>query len=155
MNFPSIRASKRRRSAPSGLAAAPRMFLALAEGDELPQNQRTLPRKAFVVFATVMALLVAPLYWAGSAQGSDQDGPQAILVKQSGDDDSDDDDDDDDRGDTNGNTTGNNDTTGNNANRATGHETQANNTDKSGLNTGVSTRGETDTGDHTGKTERR
>ena len=39
--------------------------------------------------------------------------------------------------------------------RATGHETSAAKTDRPGLKTGASTRGETDRGDKTGKSERR
>ena len=37
----------------------------------------------------------------------------------------------------------------------TGRETGAKNTDRAGAHTGASTRGETDPGDKTGKTERR
>ena len=39
--------------------------------------------------------------------------------------------------------------------RATGHDTGGLKTDRGGLDTGMSTRGETDRGDHTGQTERR
>ena len=39
--------------------------------------------------------------------------------------------------------------------RATGHDTGGLKTDRGGMDTGMSTRGETDRGDHTGKTERR
>jgi len=50
------------------------------------------------------------------------------------------------------NTAGN---TGDGRDQATGRETKGQNTDKPGMNTGVSTRGETDGNDKTGKTERR
>ena len=63
------------------------------------------------------------------------------------------------RGDnTRGEVTGDDDTrgkTGDGRDRMTGRETGAANTDRGGLNTGVSTRGETDRGDQTGNTERR
>lgn len=45
--------------------------------------------------------------------------------------------------------------TGDGRDRMTGRETGGMNTDRPGLDTGVSTRGETDRGDKTGKTERR
>jgi hypothetical protein len=91
--------------------------------------------------------MLIPLSVVASAHGADQ--APAVLVKASDDDDDDDDDDGgDDSGRSKADTTGDHDT-------GTGRETAAANTDRPGLKTGVSTRGETDTGDHTGKTERR
>jgi hypothetical protein len=122
------------------------MFLTLADEGELAADQLSRPRKSFLVLAALLVFLLAPLYWVGNAQGSGQDNPQAVLVKAS----EDDDDEDDDDNDTAGNTeTGNNDT-------GTGRETAAGvNTDRQAANTaGASTRGETDTGDNTGQTER-
>ena len=59
---------------------------------------------------------------------------------------------------TNGENTNKDNTTGNTGagrDQATGRETRGENTDRPGLNTGVSTRGETDGRDGTGQTERR
>ena len=160
------------------------LFLTLAaEGVDPAPEQRSLPRRAFILFAALLVLLLAPLSLASTAHGADH--PQAVLVKSSDDDDGDDDDDD--KGKGKADTTGDNDTgtgretaaantdqpgleTGASTNGetdgrdgtgksetglTTGAETRAANTDRPGLKTGVSTRGETDPGDNTGKTERR
>jgi hypothetical protein len=183
MDFRTARRSRQNPPPPSDpLGAGPRVFLTLAGGDEPAVDQRSLPRKAFVLLAVALYLLVVPLYWATAAQGATQDAPQAVLAKES---DEDDDEPEDDDG---PDTTGDNDTgTGRETAAAntdqhqpgvdtgastrgetdadktgateqtqgTGNETAAANTDRPGLNTGVSTRGETDPGDHTGKTEQR
>jgi len=156
------------------------MYLALAEdGRPEEQDQLSRARKAFLALCAVLVLAATPLFWANAAQAGDS-GPQA-LTSSSGpgkdgdgrDDDSsgsggnsgpgggNDDADDDDsntRGDTRGEVTDDDDTrgkTGDGRDRMTGRETGGMNTDRPGLNTGVSTRGETDPGDKTGKTERR
>jgi hypothetical protein len=160
------------------LAGGPRIFLTLAgEGGELVEDQRSLPRRAFIAFVAVLVLISAPLYWAATAQGADQGAPQAVLAKSDDDEDEDEQDDDDAGGD---DTTGNEtaaantdqpgletgaatqgetdpgDTTGQTeTNQTTGAETRAANTDRAGLENGASTRGETDPGDNTGQTERR
>jgi hypothetical protein len=164
-------------------AAAPaQLYLTLAaEGVDPTPDQRSLARRAFILLAALLVLLLVPLSAISTAHGADQ--TQAVLVKAS--------DDDgggggDDSGKGNADTTGDNDTgTGRETAAAntdqpgletgastrgetdrdktgkteTGHttgvETQAANTDRPGLKTGVSTRGETDPGDNTGKTERR
>ncbi len=153
-----------RSTPPDRLPAGPRMFLTLsADGAELPEDQRSLPRKALFVIAAVVWLLAAPLYWAASAQGADQHAPHAVLVKSAGDDDDDDDrsesGDDDDTDESSVATTGTgakdettDDTTAND-DPGTGRETRAANTDQPGLETGPSTVGETDAGDDTGKSE--
>jgi hypothetical protein len=162
-----------------------RLYLTLAaEGADPSPEQRSLPRRAFILFAAVLVLLLAPLSFVSMAQGADQ--PQAVLVKASDDDDDERDDDGDGDGKGKDDTTGDNDTgtgretaaantdqpgleTGASTNgetdqdgtgktetgHTTGAETRAANTDRPGLKTGVSTRGETDPGDNTGKTERR
>jgi hypothetical protein len=156
------------------------MFLALAGGDEPAPDQRSVPRKLFILLAVSLYLIAMPVYWVATAQGSTGDAPQAVLVKGEDDDDDSEEDDEPD-------TTGNNDTgTGNEtavantdvhqagvdtgvstrgetdadntgateATQGTGAETRAANTDRAGNHTGASTRGETDPGDNTGKTER-
>ncbi len=152
---------------------APSMYMTLAaDGTREEESQLSLPRKSFMALCATLLLLSAPLLWAGMAQAG-QDSPSAVLSK-SGSDDEDssgpagDDDDDDDDGagnqtrtqgdDTRGENTADDDTrgkTGDARDEATGRETHAQNTDKPGMHTGVSTRGETDPGDHTGKTEQR
>ena len=160
------------------------LYLTLAaEGVDPAPDQRSLPRRAFILFAALLVLLLAPLALASTAAGAEN--PQAVLVKST-DDDGEDDDDDEGSGKGNADTTGDNDTgtgretaaantdqpgleTGASTNGetdkdgtgksetglTTGAETGAAKTDAQGLQTGVSTRGETDPGDHTGKTERR
>lgn len=184
MNFPLVRRTRRSPSPSEQLAAGPSIFLTLAGDGELAQDQRSLPRKVFVLIAVAVYALAVPLFWAATAEGASQDSPQAVLVKAA---DEDDDDGEDDDG---PDTTGNNDT-GTGAETAaantdvhqpgvetgastagetdgpdgtgateqtqgTGVETRAANTDRAGVHTaGPSTLGETDPGDHTGKTERR
>jgi hypothetical protein len=165
-----------RPAGPSGL------YLTLAaEGVEPAPDQRSLPRRVFILLAALLVLLLVPLSAVATAHGADR--AQAVLVKAS-DDDGEDDDDDDGKG--KADTTGDADTgtgretgaantdqpgleTGNSTRgetdrdktgktetgHTTGAETRAQNTDRAGLETGVSTRGETDPGDKTGKTERR
>lgn len=144
---------------------APQIFLTLSADAVEDEHQRSPARKAFMLGATLLVLLSAPLFWtAGAAQGSDGDAPDAVAKKPTATTSDDDDDDDDDtnsgsgsgtdntRGDRNDtNTRGN---TGTASDRKTGRET-AGKTDRGGQNTGKSTRGETDPGDKTGKTERR
>ncbi len=152
---------------------APSMYMTLAaDGTREEENQLSLPRKAFMALCASLLLLSAPLLWAGMAQAG-TDTPSAVLTKSGSDDEDnsgpggdDDDDDDDDTvtrartpgDDTHGEDSADDDTrgkTGDNRDEATGRETQAQNTDRPGLDTGVSTKGETDPGDKTGKTERR
>jgi hypothetical protein len=126
------------------------MFLTLAaEGSDSAANQRSITRTGFVLFLSLLVLLAMPLYWTAGAQGASEQ-PQAVAVKSDDDDDGEDDDGADDT--TGGGTTG---TGGNDT--GTGVETKAQVTDRgaAALKTGVSTRGETDPGDDTGKTERR
>jgi hypothetical protein len=159
------------------LAGGPRIFLTLAgEGTELAEDQRSLPRKAFITFVALLILLSAPLYWAATAQGADQGAPQAVLAKSDDDEDEDEQDDDDPGGDdttgretaantdqpgletgtaTQGETDPGDNTGQTETNQTTGVETRAANTDRAGLENGASTRGETDPGDNTGQTERR
>jgi hypothetical protein len=159
------------------------MFLTLAaEGIDPAPDQRSLLRRAFILFAAILVLLLAPLSVVSTAQGADK--APAVLAKSSDEDDDEGDDDGDDKG--KADTTGDNDTgtgretaagntdqpgletgaatkgetdkdaTGKSeTGLTTGAETRAGNTDAPGLKTGVSTRGETDPGDDTGKTERR
>lgn len=179
-----IRRSSKHTPGQERLAGPSGLYLTLAaEGVEPAPDQRSLPRRAFILLAALLVMLLVPLSAVAMAHGAD--GAQAVLVKAS-----DDDDDDDDDGDGGGkgkaDTTGDNDTgtgretaaantdqpgleTGASTNGetdkdgtgktetglTTGAETRAANTDRPGLNTGVSTRGETDPGDNTGKTERR
>ncbi len=149
---------------------APAVFLTLSADTVEDGDQRSLARKAFMVAAALLVLVSAPLFWAGAAQGSGGDAPDAVINKPiatASDDDDDDDDTSSGRGGTGGrdgtatdNTGGDrNDTntrgnTGAATDRKTGRET-AGKTDRGGLKTGKSTRGETDPGDKTGKTERR
>jgi len=44
-------------------------FLALADGGELPANQRTVPRVIAALAVTVTLALAAPLAWAATAPG--------------------------------------------------------------------------------------
>ena len=86
MDFPIARRSKQ--NPPSDpLGAGPRMFLTLAGGDEPAVDQRSLPRRAFVIFAVALYMLAVPLYWVATAQGAPQDAPQAVVAKDSDDDD--------------------------------------------------------------------
>ena len=187
MSIPLARRLLRRsptRQSPGVHPAGPsQVYLTLAaEGVDPAPDQRSLPRRVFILFAAVLVLLLAPLSLASTAQGADQ--TKAVLAKAS--DDDDDGEDDDDGGNGKADTTGDNDTgtgretaaantdqpgleTGASTNgetdrdatgksetgHTTGAETRAANTDRPGLQTGVSTRGETDPGDNTGKTERR
>jgi hypothetical protein len=182
MDFPIARRSKQ--NPPSDpLGTGPRIFLTLAGGDEPAVDQRSIPRRLFLLFAVALYLIAMPLYWVATAQGSTGgDAPQAVLVKDG--DEDDDEGEDNDEPDTTGdndtgtgretavaNTDANNpgvdtgvstagetdaDNTGaTEKTQGTGAETRAANTDRPGLHTGVSTRGETDPGDHTGQTERR
>jgi hypothetical protein len=147
--------------------AAARLFQTLAaDGAQAAGEQLSLSRRLGIIFLATLLLLAAPLAWAATA-GADDNGPQAVLVKQDDDDDPDDDDDDDGDGDTGktdtkSGTGGGDDTdTGTNTRGKTGRATDAQTgnesngkTDRPGAHTGKSTRGETDRGDHTGKTER-
>jgi cytoskeletal protein RodZ len=150
-------------------AAGPRLFQTLAaDGTADAGDQRSFSRKLFVLLLAGLLLIAAPLAWAGSAAGANgpDDAPQAVLVKSQADDDDDDQDDDDetttddeeatagDDSDT-GTGKGTRGDTSETTDDASGKETQTNKTDRAGLHTGASTRGETDPGDKTGKTERR
>lgn len=169
---------------PQHQKAAARLFQTLAadgagaEGDQLSRT-----RKLFVLFVAGLLFVAAPLAWAGSAAGSggSDNGPEAVLVKSSDDDlrdehddDGDDTDDTDDAETTDpatgttdegkitagddsdtGTGTGTRGKTGEAKDAKTGKETGAKKTDRAGLATGVSTKGETDPGDKTGKSERR
>ena len=156
-----------------------------ADGARPEQDQHSLPRKTLVVLTACLWLFAMPLFWVASSVEAHTDQPQAVLSKSgsgssgSGGDDDDsgpgggDDDDSDDTArhdtdtadpktdntatNTHTNTrTGAADTaTKTGTNTGTGRETRAQKTDRRGLDTGASTRGETDPGDHTGKTERR
>lgn len=182
MKFPLARRTNRSPSPSRQLDAGARLFLTLAEEGELALDQRSLPRRVFVFVAVAIYALAVPLFWAATAEGAAADTPQAVLVKAA---DEDDDDDDDDGPDTTGNndtgtgaetaaantdvhqagvdtglsTAGETDADNTGATeqtQGTGVETRAANTDRAGVHTaGPSTLGETDPGDHTGKTERR
>ena len=146
MSIPLARRLFRRSQTQASTGSSPggpsQLFLTLAaEGVDPAPEQRSLPRRAFILFAALLVLLLAPLSLVSTAHGADQ--PQAVLVKSS-DDDDDGEDDDDDKG--KADTTGDNDT-------GTGRETAAANTDQPGLETGASTNGETDAKDGTGKSE--
>jgi cytoskeletal protein RodZ len=148
-----------------GAAALPTLA---ADGTASAGDQLSRSRKLFVLFLAGLLLIAAPLAWASSSAGANRpdDAPQAVLVK-SQDDYDDDQDDDDTTTDTDdeeatagddsdtGTGTGTRGATSETTDDASGRETQANKTDRGGLHTGVSTRGETDPGDKTGKTERR
>ena len=153
---------------------AAQLYLTLsADGSAAEQDQRSISRRLGLLLLAALLAFAVPLGWAQSA-GADRagDGPQAVLTKSGSDDEasaSDDDDDEDededeeDADDTeddgtageSGNADGTKGQTGQAADDDTNRETQAQNTDRQGLNTGVSTRGETDPGDKTGQTERR
>ena len=165
--------------------AAPRLFQTLAaDGTMAEGDQLSRTRKLFILFITGLLFVAAPLGWASSAAGSggSDNGPEAVLVKSSDDDlrgddddpDGDDDDTDTDTGTTDpatgttdegkvtkgddddtGTGTGTRGKTGQRQDAKTGKETGAKHTDRPGLDTGVSTKGETDPGDKTGKSERR
>jgi hypothetical protein len=143
-------------------AAAPRLFQTLAaDGTADGGEQLSLSRKLFILCLTGLLLIAAPLAWASSAAGANgpDDAPQAVLVKSQ--DDVEDDDDTDDQeataGDDSDTGTGKQTRgdTSESRDDKTGRETAAKNTDQPGVDTGASTRGETDPGDKTGKTERR
>ena len=165
--------------------AAPSLYLTLADqGPESESRQLSRPRQAFLALCAVLILAATPLFWSGAAQAGDS-GPQALTTSSGpgkdghggGDDDNsgpggghggDDDDDDDADNTTKGTDTGTNGTgtrdtddtgtrgqTRTGRDRATGHDTGGLKTDRGGMDTGMSTRGETDRGDQTGKTERR
>ena len=151
-------------------AAGPRLFQTLAaDGTADAGDQLSLSRKLFILCLTGLLLLAAPLAWASSAAGAKgpDDAPQAVLVKSHDEDDDDDQDDDDTGTDTDDDeaTAGDDSDTGTgkqtrgdtseSSDEKTGRETAAKKTDRAGLDTGASTRGETDPGDKTGKTERR
>ena len=148
-------------------SAGPRIFQTLAgDGAADADDQLSNSRKLFVLFLTGLLLVAAPLAWAGSAAGANgpDDAPQAVLVKSQADEDDDQDDDDTDTDDDEATAGDDGDTgtgtqtrgdTSESSDQQTGRETAANKTDRAGLDTGVSTRGETDPGDETGKTERR
>jgi hypothetical protein len=140
MKFPLARRGQRTPAPSERLATGPKIFLTLAQEGELALDQRSLPRKVFVLIAVAVYALALPLYWTATADGASQGAPNAVLVKAA---DEDDDDSEDDDG---PDTTGNNDT-------GTGGETAAANTDKAGLDTGATTAGETDGPDGTGQTE--
>ena len=166
---------------PDPLGAGPRIFLTLAGGQEPAIDQRSIPRRLFVMLAVALYLIAMPLYWVATAEGSTGDAPEAVLIKGEDDDDDESDDDepdttgDNDTGtgretavgntdvhqagvDTGLSTRGETDADGTGATeqtQGTGNETAAANTDRAGNHTGVSTRGETDPGDDTGQTERR
>jgi hypothetical protein len=161
-------------------SAAPRLFQTLAaDGAAEGGEQLSRTRKLFVVFITSLLFVAAPLGWAGAASGAggSDNGPDAVLVKPPG---SEDDqngnegpggDGDDTTNPTTGTTdegkvtagddadtgtgTGTRGMTGEGRDAKTGKETGVAKTDRAGLDTGVSTRGETDRGDKTGQTERR
>jgi hypothetical protein len=132
-----------------------------ADGTAAAGDQLSLARKLGLLFATLLVAIAVPLAWAASAGADRGANDQAVLVKsKSGGDDDDDDarggEDDDDRDDT-GEDDGDDGTRGQTGQRqddATGPETQAANTDAPGLETGISTKGESDANDGTGKTER-
>jgi hypothetical protein len=138
----------------SGRAADLYLTLAADGAAEAP-DQRSLTRRLALLVAAFMLAFGGPLGLTSVAGASGSRDNQAVLVKSSGggDDDEDrsgpggggdDDEDEDDatRGDT-----------GQARDDQTGKETQAANTDRPGIDTGVSTKGETDPGDNTGKTE--
>jgi hypothetical protein len=139
------------------------LYLQLAEGHDDVYEGASRLRRALVLAAAV-ALLVVSLLFAASSPGSDlvpwkvddamaRDGDGSNGDPPGGDDDDEDDDDttegrEDDDDDT--------DATDSEEDTGTGRESQANNTDAGNVNdSGLSTRGETDPGDHTGQTERR
>jgi cytoskeletal protein RodZ len=152
-------------------AAGPRLYQTLAaDGAATGGDQLSLSRKLFVLLLASLLLIAAPLAWASSAAGAKgpDDAPQAVLVKSQDDDDDDQDEDDDETDTDDEEATGGDDSdtgtgtgkqtrgdTSESSDDKTGRETQAKNTDRAGNHTGVSTRGETDPGDKTGKTERR
>ena len=150
---------------------AAQLYLTLsADGSAAAEDQRSTSRRLGLLVLAIMLAFAAPLGWAQSA-GADRSGdaPQAVLTKSSSDDEasgSDDDDEDEDEEDADdteedgtegesGNADGTKGQTVQAADDDTNRETQAQNTDRQGLHTGVSTRGETDPGDKTGQTERR
>lgn len=150
------------------MKTAPQLFLTLSADGVEDIDQRSRVRKAFMLAAALL-VLATPLVWTVAAQGSGSAGPEAIVNKpiaSASDDDDDDDGDDSTTGGGSGAGTSSDHTLGDRydhltrgdtnaaADRATGRET-AGHTDLPGRDTGVSTAGETDPGDHTGATERR
>jgi hypothetical protein len=154
---------------------------ATAEGDQLSRTRKLFV--VFVASLLFVAAPLAWAGSAAGSGGSDN-GPEAVLVKSDDDDLRDeqdnsgpgggDDDTDTDTGtsdpatgttdegkvtagddDDTGTGTGTRGKTGQAKDHKTGKETGAKKTDRVGLDTGVSTKGETDPGDKTGKSERR
>jgi hypothetical protein len=57
-------------------------FLALADGGELPANQRTVPRVIAALAVTVTLALAAPMAWVATAPGKlPADQPAATTAK--------------------------------------------------------------------------
>jgi hypothetical protein len=145
-----------RTSRPAAGRAAELYLTLAADGAAEAPDQRSLTRRLALLVAAFMLAFGGPLGWTSVAGASGGRDNQAVLVKSAGhgDDDEDnsgpgggdgdtgEDEDDGTRGDT-----------GQARDDDTGKETQAQNTDRPGLDTGVSTQGETDPGDNTGKTE--
>jgi hypothetical protein len=128
-----------------------------ADGVAPAADQLSLTRRLGLLFVTALLAVAVPLGWAAATAGaSSGQREQAVLVKASSDDDDDDnsgpggDDDDADEDDDDDGTKGD---TGQARDDQTGAETQAQNTDRPGIDTGVSTKGDTDPGDNTGKSE--
>ena len=62
--------------------AAPAIFLELsAHGSDIAPDQRSPLRRALLLSAAFLLLVSAPLYWAGAAQGSEGEQPQAVVSK--------------------------------------------------------------------------
>ncbi|MGH2968867.1 MAG: hypothetical protein ACRDK0_07365 [Solirubrobacteraceae bacterium] len=140
---------------------AAQLYLTLsADGAASAGDQRSLTRRLALLLAALLLAVAAPLGWSAVADADGGgNGPQAVLAKSDdpGEDDDEGGDDTTDNDGTNGES-GDDSTkgqTGGEEDADTGRETQAQKTDRRGLDTGVSTKGETDPGDHTGKTERR
>ena len=116
---------------------APSMYMKLsADGTAAEENQLSTPRKAFMALCAALLLLSAPMLWASAAQAGG-DTPSAVLTKDGDDDDS---------------------GPGGDDNSGPGGDDDDDDDDDAGANTrshGDNTRGETDAGDKTGKTERR
>jgi len=119
--------------------AAPAIFLELsAHGSDIAPDQRSPLRRAVLLSAAFLLLVSAPLYWAGAAQGSEGEQPQAVVSKSGPNEGEDEGDDDGDAG----------------TDLDTGAETQGNTDAGTDAQfTGPSTVGETDPTDTTGATE--
>ena len=150
---------------------AAQLYLTLsADGSAAAQDQRSVSRRLGLLLLAALLAFAVPLGWAQSA-GADRavgEAPQAVLTKSGGDEASASDDDDEDEDEEDADDTENDGTAGESGDADgtrgqtdqaedddTNRETQAQNTDRPGLETVVSTRGETDPGDKTGQTERR